>query len=70
MLESSKPGTIGTYAPLVRNTPQTLALRTKAVNLLNARLRKGVVDNECITSVAFFAFAEVRRKIVVVWLGR
>jgi hypothetical protein len=47
-----------------KDTPETLALRLKAVNLLNARLRNSPVDDECVTSVAFFAFTEVGSSIM------
>jgi hypothetical protein len=60
--------TIGSNAPIPKDTPETLALRLNAVNLLNARLRKGHVDDECVTSVAFFAFIEVGSSILI--LGR
>jgi hypothetical protein len=56
---------IENHAPITKDAPQTLSLRLKAVNLLNARLRNGQVDDECVTSVAFFFFNEVRISIVV-----
>jgi hypothetical protein len=59
---------IENHAPITKDTPETLALRLKAVNILNARLRNSQVDDECVTSVAFFAFTEVGSSIVLlIW---